>query len=267
LLQHDLVNSLLPLSVGSPEVRSIKIDYNQRIEDPFVDVAQSIVQAEDVRIERLGPLLAAASAKNSKESSAQLPSRVPDWRIASQYMFDEHRQTVEFIVGRLEYDRHPIGGSDDNVDNRVAIQRWKKNFPKGLRAVEGGRLLLQGRLLKPCFPPAHRQRADNGTASLTEYCGPQGDRYCWMCQLFEVWDPADQDALEAFDEETQALFMIPRSRVIFVLNRDQASTADTVTLAYCFSANRSFGQEYEKSEKSVETLKKLFQVLDNITLV
>jgi hypothetical protein len=91
-----------------------------------------------------------------------------------------------------------------------------------------------------------------------------------MCQLFEVWEllgPADQDALKAFDEETQALFMIPRSRVVFVLDRYQASFSDTFTLAYCFRTNRSVGQEYEKSEKSLETLKKLFQVLDNITLM
>jgi hypothetical protein len=275
---HDLIYSLLPLSFGSPEIRSITIDYSQRIEDLFVDVARSIIQTENAKIDRLVPLLAVASAKNARRGAfGRLPSWVPDWTIASNFMLGDHEQTVEDLLQKFAFDHHVEGASVQDL-----------SVSKGLKAVERRRLLLKGRLLKPCFPPAHRRAADSRTDSgqLTQYCGPLDDQRCWTCQVFEVWErlePADQNALKLIDEKTHALFMTPGSNVMFLLWRCRDVSSDVFELEYCFRASQRDPRDdvYDESESSWERRRKswishrnfqeareiFFRVLDNITLL
>ena len=250
---HDLVYSLVPIAqvFGSPEVAGVTIDYGMSVEDCFLDVARGILGAENVEIERLGPLLAVATTKRPEHSS--LPSWVPDWRASSKYTFREQQIAVDRLLSPFEFERELSENARDSPARAVQLRQQK--FGPGLRYVGGSFLRIAGRFFKPCFPPncEHRNRSFNGRdPSMLKLA-----ESCWSCVLINDsnWtklEATTKKTLEDLDGDKQALFMIPREAVIFILDFQYDSCYE---LASCLSVDyisdeirQMFLEEPEKHE-------------------
>ena len=237
----DLIYSLLALSYDSPEIEAIQVDYAKTMEDSLVEVALSVVRCNQVKVERLSALLAIASAKQScnNQPISSLPSWVPDWRVPFTYRFAEHESGVRFLFDVLGAERYPEGyyqKDAHHMNKHRHMEYWYPNRQRrtlSLRNVENLHLSIQGRLLTPCFPPAHESKRLLGGRE-TEHSIEEV--VCWTCEIFStVWaklSPQAQEALIVVHGLGQVLFVLPHTSVVFVLRKVPALDG-VYELAYC----------------------------------
>ena len=278
---HDIIYSLLSLSQAATETDLIKVDYDSNFESCLSLTAESILQAKNVKVDRLSVLLAIASTRRASHDLLQrVASWVPDWRIAPSYRFKEHRNAIKFLCEALkteDYLEGSFGGSThataQNIMefeykhrgaarvarslssmNRPGLKTLGQVFQSGLAPRMGG-LTAVGRILKPCFPPVHEPAnvfPSRGDVQLNVNTSNRQPN-CYTCEIFsKVWEKLSfelREALEELEEQKQVLAVFQYSTVAFAFNQHETMhkrsgvSTKAYEVAYCLDPEIVKGQE------------------------